>query len=172
MIGRVQFLRSGAMKNLLAVALVAIVALVLIGSPQVLERVRTKDPAALNQQGLASYFGNGVPKDLNKAREFFLQAAEQNYTPAQVNLGMMYDHGDGVQKDYRVAMQWYQRAADLGDRDGRQMLGTMYFYGLGVEVDRQKAMYYFIAATAPISESNKSVAVEMPKPRLVEVAAR
>ena len=160
------------MKNLLAVALVAIVALALIASPQMLGRVQAKDPAALNRQGLACYFGNGVPKDLDKARGLFLQAAEQNYTPAQVNLGLMYDHGDGVARDYQVARQWYQRAADLGDRDGRQLLGSLYFYGLGVEIDRQKAMYYFIAAVGENSAEGKPVAETRQPQRMVEVAAR
>jgi hypothetical protein len=160
------------MKNLLAVALVAIVALVLIGSPQMLGRVQTKDPAALNQQGLACYFGDGVPKDLAKARELFLQAAAQNYTPAQVNLGMMYDHGDGVARDYQIARQWYQRAADLGDRDGRRMLGYMYFYGLGGEDDHKKAMYYFVAANGEIPKDGKVVTEASDKSRGLEVAAR
>lgn len=160
------------MKNLLAVVLVAVIALVLVGVPQWRDSAPVTDPAALNQRGLACYFGNGVPRDLAKAREFFLQAAGQNYTPAQVNLGLMYDHGDGMPRDYQVARQWYQRAADLGDRDGRQLLGSMYFYGLGVKVDRRKAMYYFIAAADKTPANGKPVAESRQLPRMVEVAAR
>lgn len=157
------------MKSLLAAVLIAVIALVLIGIPQWRERGLVDDSAALNQRGLACYFGEGVQKDLIKARSFFLAAAEQGYAPSQVNLGMMYDHGDGVPRDYRMARQWYQKAADQGDRSGRQMLGYLYLYGLGVEPDQKKAMYYFIAASSEIKESDKLAAENS---RLVTVAAR
>jgi len=141
-------------KNLVIVALVAVVALVLISVPQMRDTLSPADPATLNQRGLASYFGSGVEKDLEKARELFQQAAEQGDASAQVNLGMMYDHGDGAPRDYAMARHWYQKAADQGDRAGRILLGYMYFYGLGGEDDHKKAMYYFIAANSEIKATD------------------
>ncbi|GEM_PF-6339740 len=157
------------MKTLLAILLVAGLAVVLIALPS----QRDVDPAALNQRGLACYFGEGVPKDLVKARAFFLAAAEQGYAPAQVNLGMMYDHGDGMPRDYRMARHWYQKAADQGELNGQLLLGYLYFYGLGGEDDHKKAMYYFIAANGGvIGQSGKTATLPLPQSRPVEVAAR
>ncbi len=160
------------MKNLFVATLVAVVALILISVPQMRDIVSTDDPAVLNQQGLACYFGEGAKKDLAKARALFLQAAEQGYAPAQVNLGMIYDHGDGVARDYQTARYWYQKAADLGNRDGQLMLGYMYFYGLGGDDDHKKAMYYFIAAKSRIEDSDKKVGTLVRQPGIMEVAVR
>ena len=160
------------MKSLLVAMLVAAFALILISVPQITDRVSIVDPAALNQRGLACYFGEGVEKDLVKARELFLQAAEQGYAPSQVNLGMMYDHGDGVARDYQQARHWYQKAADQGNRDGQLMLGYMYFYGLGGEDDHKKAMRYFIAANSRIQGSDKKIGALVQKSGIMEVAVR
>lgn len=160
------------MKNLIAVALVAVVALVLISVPQTRDALLPADPATLNQRGLACYFGEEVAKDLVKARELFLQAAEQGYAPAQVNLGMMYDHGDGVPRDYKLARHWYRQAADQGSRDGQLMLGYMYFYGLGGEDDHKKAMRYFIAANSRIESNDKKLGAVMKTAGGMEVATR
>lgn len=160
------------MKNLLLIVLVAVVAFVLVGLPQLRDTVSTTEPATLNQRGLARYFGNGVEKDLGLARELFLQAAEQGYAPAQVNLGIMYDHGDGVARDYQQARYWYQKAADQGDRDGQLMLGYMYFYGLGGKDDHKKAMRYFIAAKSQIESGDKKVGALVNQPGVMEVAVR
>jgi len=159
-------------KNLFIAMLVAVGALILIGIPQMRDIVSTDDPASLNRRGLACYFGEGAKKDLIKARELFLQAAEHGYAPAQVNLGMMYDHGDGVPRDYQLARYWYQKAADLGNRDGQLMLGYMYFYGLGGDDDHKKAMYYFIAAKSRIEDSDKKVGILARQLGIMEVAVR
>ena len=43
--------------------------------------------------------GDGVPKDLGKARELYQKAADQGYADAQLNLGWLYENGEGVPKD-------------------------------------------------------------------------
>jgi TPR repeat protein len=157
------------MKSLSIAVLVTVIALVMIGVPQWSGLGPDEDPAALNQRGLACYFGDGAKKDLAKARGYFQQAAGKGYAPAQVNLGTMYDHGDGMPRDYRMAKYWYQKAADQGEPTARQMLGYLYLYGLGVEPDHKKAMYYFVAAHSEI-KGDAAQAAELS--RLVTIAAR
>lgn len=161
------------MKNLFGAILIAALAVVLIALPARRDEVVGRDPAVLNQRGLACYFGEGVAKDFVRAREFFQTAAEQGYAPAQVNLGMMYDHGDGMPRDYRMARHWYQKAAYQGERSGQLMLGYMYFYGLGGEDDHKKAMFYFIAANSgSASQAKVAATLPLPQDKMIEVAAR
>lgn len=161
------------MKRLLGAMLIAVVALALFVLPSRRAEVAGQDPAVLNQRGLACYFGKGEPRDFVRAREFFQAAAEQGYAPAQVNLGMMYDHGDGMPRDYRLARHWYRKAADQGERSGQLMLGYMYFYGLGGEDNHKKAMYYFVAANSgPASPARAAATLPLPQGRMIEVAAR
>ena len=42
---------------------------------------------------------------------WYTQAAEQNYAPAQTNVGAMYEFGRGVEQDYVQAALWYEKAA-------------------------------------------------------------
>jgi uncharacterized protein len=45
------------------------------------------------------------------------KAAEQGYSRAQNNLGVMYDQGEGVQQDYVTAHMWFNLAAARGYND-------------------------------------------------------
>ncbi len=63
----------------------------------------------------------------------FKKAAETNYTPAMVAVGLMFEGGGGLEADHFQAVQWYKKAADLGDAEGMAALGTMYSTGRGVE---------------------------------------
>jgi len=63
--------------------------------------------------------GRGVDKDEVRAVNWYRLAAEQGYSDAQVNLGLMYEEGLGVLKDEMEAISWYCRAAEQGDSDGQ-----------------------------------------------------
>ena len=58
------------------------------------------------------YFnGKGVKLDLEKAEYYFKLAAAQNYAPAQINLGYIYENGYGEDKNLALAKQYYELAA-------------------------------------------------------------
>lgn len=59
--------------------------------------------------------GMGVTQDTQKALEWYTKAAQQNVTPAQLNLGLMYAKGDGVAVNEAQARYWLERAAKRGD---------------------------------------------------------
>ena len=72
------------------------------------------DASAQYNLGVMYRDGNGVPKDLAKAVEWFRKAAEQGYPNAQYNLGVMYQDGDGVPRDLVQAHKWFSLAAASG----------------------------------------------------------
>ena len=67
---------------------------------------------ANSQYTLGSMYlqGIGVPKDNNKAFEWFHRAAEQDHVISQHNVAFAYAEGIGVEKDFRQSVSWYRKA--------------------------------------------------------------
>ncbi|NQV20237.1 MAG: sel1 repeat family protein [Rhodospirillales bacterium] len=111
---------------------------------QVLQRVANADVAgvpfwrskALAEQGdaTAQYemgrrfeMGDGVPRDLERARNWYLKAAKQGNAWAQNNLGRIYGEGEGVTRDYLTAHMWFVIAEQNGNlvaRSNREFTGA------------------------------------------------
>jgi tetratricopeptide (TPR) repeat protein len=73
------------------------------------------------------YNGKGTERDLEKAFEWYLKAAESNKksekNPAYpYSLGRMYYNGEGTKQDLKKAMEWYANAADYGDKEAQAFL--------------------------------------------------
>ena len=73
--------------------------------------------------------------DYQTAFKLWLPLAEQGYSSAQYNLGVMYQYGRGVKQDDFEAVKWYRKAADQGDAASQSSLGFMYINGRGVKQD-------------------------------------
>ena len=58
--------------------------------------------------------GEGVSRDSRQAVDWFRKAAEQNYSPAQFNLAVLYQNGVGVPLNYSEAYKWFTLAANDG----------------------------------------------------------
>lgn len=83
--------------------------------------------------------GEGVPKDVAKAVEWWQKAAAQGQAAAQHLLGLMCAKGEGVQKNSVKAVEWFQKAAAQGDADAQNNLARMYYLGEGIPKDVAKA---------------------------------
>ena len=86
--------------------------------------------------------------------------AEQGYSKAQYNLGIMYEKGRGVTQDYAEAARWYRKAAEQGFAEAQYNLGVTYERGHGVPMDFVQAhMWYNLAASRypPGEDRDKSV---------------
>ena len=83
--------------------------------------------------------GNGVEKDLARARFYYELAAEMKFAPAIVSLGMQHERGIGGERDPVKAYGLYRRAADLDDRRAVNKLGELTEKGLGVAADARQA---------------------------------
>ncbi|MCP5195929.1 MAG: sel1 repeat family protein [Gammaproteobacteria bacterium] len=88
------------------------------------------------QKGEDSYDQGDYPE----AVKWYLKAAEQGNSSAQVNLGAMYAEGLGVAQDFQEALLWYREAAKQGDTVAYLNLGVMYVEGQGVSRNLQEAL--------------------------------
>ena len=101
------------------------------------------DTTAQYETGRAYAKGDGVPKNDEKAVDWFLKAAAQGDQASQYNLGILYSNGRGVPKDYDQAFYWYEKAAAQGNKLAQYNLGHHYFSGTYIEKDLSKAMEMF-----------------------------
>lgn len=85
----------------------------------------------------------------DKKQAFLLceKAAEQEYAPAQFELGEAYRNGAGVARNDKLAFQWYYSAAHQGYAAGQLLLGYCYERGLGTPQNMLQAFaWYRLAA--------------------------
>ncbi len=61
-----------------------------------------------------AYGKNGFIANDQKATEWYLMSAMQNYMDAQYEMGRRYESGTGVQQNYSEAFSWYSKAAAQG----------------------------------------------------------
>lgn len=94
------------------------------------------DPQGEFSLGRAYLQGEGVEKDLAKAKLLFEKAADGGVAGAAYNLGVM-----AIQdKDFNAAAGWFSRAAGGGNTDADYALAELYRHGQGVAQNDAKAM--------------------------------
>ena len=117
---------------------------------------RGEEAAALNVVAMkAGYLGGyhnmgnlyrkglGVEKDLKKAFELYMYAAERGHPEDQSNIGYMYLRGDGVDVDYKQAMVWLSKATAQNWATAYDKIGLLYQNGWGVKKDAARAFEAF-----------------------------
>ncbi|MBD5343304.1 MAG: hypothetical protein HDR93_08690 [Bacteroides sp.] len=72
--------------------------------------------------------------DMEKAAYWYLQAAEQDHSTAQNNLGSCYENGTGVKADIREAIKWYRLSAENGSSYGQLNLGDCFRDGHKIRI--------------------------------------
>ncbi len=88
--------------------------------------------------------GKGVAKDAKAAIKWYLKAAEQQHTEAQLALGLMYFFGS--KRDDTKAIKWFTKAAEQGNVMAISTLvdkyafADMYIRGRGVALDDTEAV--------------------------------
>ena len=112
---------------------------------------------AQNNLGVMYFKGEGVPKDLTKAAEWYRKAAEKNHIKAQYNLGILYQD----KEDFSSAVYWFGKAAEQGHPKAQTNLGTLYYYGVGVTQNLDKAMDLFTKAAAKGDERAKDCLTQL-----------
>ena len=79
------------------------------------QAVQNGEPAALFEVGKIYTDGAGVDKDLAKAAQWYENAADLGFAPAQYIIGNFNEKGLGVNQDAAIAAQWYEKAAKGGN---------------------------------------------------------
>ena len=88
------------------------------------------------------------------------QAAQQDHTESQYNLGICYELGHGIEKDLQKAAEYYQKAAEKGYAPAQYNLGVCYYNGNGVEKNIENAKKWFELA-APQGHQKAIEALEI-----------
>lgn len=96
-----------------------------------------------NQLGIASMLAIGSDFSRKDALAWFQQAAQRGYSPAEVNLAVMYINGWGTNPNYGIAQLWLRRAADQHFARAYYNLGILYLEGKGVHQDNAEAFRWF-----------------------------
>lgn len=84
-----------------------------------------------------------VPRNYEKAAEWWSKAAKQGHEDAQWRLGFLYYFGDGVPKNYERAVEWWLKAAEQGSTAAQIYLGDAYENGKGVPQSYEKAIEWY-----------------------------
>lgn len=90
--------------------------------------------------------GKGAGQNMKKAVDYCVQAAEQEYAPAQALLAHFYGYGKGVEKNYDEMIHWGEKAALQGYAQAQYNIGRCYEQGKGKEKDFEKAMRWYTLA--------------------------
>lgn len=93
--------------------------------------------------------GNGVAVDHGKALELWTKSANQGFSRARYNLGLMYENGrDGLEPDIEESIKWYVRAAASKNPDAFTNLGFIFETGKRGEPDFDLAQQYYRGGVA------------------------
>ena len=102
------------------------------------------DKDALFNIGQAYKLGRALPKDPEKALDYFRRAATQGHLPAQANLGiLLFQAGEKAE-----AVKWLKAAADNNEMRAQYVLGVASWNGDGVPRNLTLAYGYLARASA------------------------
>ncbi|MGB2739426.1 MAG: tetratricopeptide repeat protein [Cognaticolwellia sp.] len=85
--------------------------------------------------------GVGVLKDIEKAIDWYIKAAELGLAEAQYLLGELYDNHCYINENYQQkSANWTEKAAEKGHVQAQYKLSYVYNYGRGVHKDHKQAI--------------------------------
>ncbi len=110
---------------------------------------------AVQDLGALHQLGRGVPKDIDKAIEYYKLCGN---AISFYSIGKIYHMGEDVTQNFEEAAKWFKLSADKEYSDACGMLGTMYYNGEHFDKNLHMALYYFEKC---YDYGNKSIALEI-----------
>ncbi|KAL9657107.1 hypothetical protein ABK040_002733 [Willaertia magna] len=105
---------------------------------------------AKHELALLYKHGKGVKKDLEKAKELYLQCCEKNYPRSVYDMGFFtFDEsicGKG-NRDMTTTMEWWTRSAELGYKKAQYNVGYAHYLGKDVQKDWKKAEEWLLKSS-------------------------
>lgn len=102
------------------------------------------------QETMAGIYASGaynrIPKDLIKAKHYYLLAAKQGSVEGQVYTARLFQMGVFGKPDMAQAIYWYNKAAKQGHIKSARIVGDAYLIGGVVEKNPEKATKYIAFA--------------------------
>jgi len=98
------------------------------------------------QYNLGYYYqeGIGTEKNQEKAIEWYLKSAEQEFNDALYQMMMAYGNGDGVEQDFKKAFSYALKCAENNDGTCMWNVANCYHQGMGVEKNIHKMLEWLI----------------------------
>ncbi len=99
----------------------------------------------LKQEGFKNYWGRGIPRNLEKAFGFYLEAAMRGDREAQYIVGGMYFRGMGTERNLNKAFQFLHGAAMQGKStpESQKLLGEFFLTGHTVPQNYENALKWY-----------------------------
>jgi uncharacterized protein len=132
---------------------------------ELIKKADAGDKMAQFAVGSAYDFGEGAPRDREKAIKYYTMAAEQGLASAQNSLGSGFE----AEGDYIAAASWYSRAAEQGDPLAMNSVAMYYIQGIGVPKDTSKGLdMYNKAANRGMANAMYNLGLEYASGKVVE----
>ena len=104
-------------------------------------------PIATYEMGYMYENGDGLPKRMDAAVEWFKRGAAKGNRECEQALGAYYEAGsEDHPEDFATALRYYRMASDQGDPDATYSVARIYEYGLGVPLDLRAATLWYDTA--------------------------
>ncbi len=103
-------------------------------------RAERGDRDAQIHLGMRYRDGEGVPRDYEKALEWYRKCADQGDPRGMDNVGFMFLRGLGVPVDFDIAAGYFKASARQNHAQGQFNLGNCYFSGQGVVQNYEQAI--------------------------------
>jgi uncharacterized caspase-like protein len=99
-----------------------------------------------------------IVQDLPKSQQFFLQAAQQDYAPAQYQVAQMFAQGIGTARDCEQASLWAHKAAEAGSIDAAVLFAELNMANCnGTKNSEIAAQWFRIAADKGLANAQFSL---------------
>ena len=105
------------------------------------------DAAAIYSLGMVYFEGQGVTKDVERARGLFEAAARLGNPSSMNSLGLMFLSGEFGSANPALSRRYFEEAAARGDVYGIANLGFVYLNGIDAAKDPSRALTYFEKAS-------------------------
>jgi len=99
---------------------------------------------AMCNLGIMHEYGQGIPKDIDKALYWYRRAARiapEDFMERPVKgVALIYDGASGRRVDHGLAVKWLRRGVEVGSRECQWRLGYRYLCGKGVRPDTDRGV--------------------------------
>lgn len=106
------------------------------------ELARSGDPCYQFLLGFVHEYGICATRSKYLAKEQYVKAAEQGFTPAQYALAVLIDQQGEAVDDQNNAVFWCKKAAEAGYAPAQYLLGVFYEAGGKVETNPELAFHH------------------------------
>ena len=106
------------------------------------------------------YYGEGVTKDLDKAKGILYEVADKGHPSSQALLGLMAQKGEGGEKDMDEAIRWMERAAAQCNVTAQSWLAELYWTAGPEHKDNVKAFVWSAIASLQGNKDTQELLVK------------